>query len=129
MNRPRRPIQFSLVSLLYLTGGVASILASLLPHGAFGPIVGWIILAILYYRQGWHDLLFVHGVLPGISLSMLAILAVATASNSSATAQTYWAELASLGYWLLFASCLIGIVVSQIYYVYLLLVLGPEQRV
>ena len=130
MNRPRRQLQFSLGSLLCLLVGLGSVLASLLPHGAYAPVIGWGILAVIYYRQGWSDLLFVHGVLPGISLSMLVILAGYAAINLTAGP---WApireDFANMAYWLLFGGCLAGNIVSQIYYVYLLAVVGPQRHV
>ncbi|HEX5105214.1 MAG TPA: hypothetical protein VFV87_15445, partial [Pirellulaceae bacterium] len=66
-HNPSRPWQFSLGSLLCLLVGLGSMLAAALPQGMYAPVIGWAILAAIYWRQGWRDLLFVHGVLPAIS--------------------------------------------------------------
>jgi hypothetical protein len=125
VTRSRRPLQFSLGSLLCLIVGLGSVLAAALPGGAYAPLIGWCILAVIYFRQGWNDLLFVHGVLPGISLSMLAILAVfATFSVTAGPWGPILDDLATMTYWLLFVSCLAGNIVSQAYYIYLLVILG-----
>jgi hypothetical protein len=124
-----RPLQFSLGSLLCLLVGIGSVLASLVPHGAYAPLVGWCILAILYCRQGWTDLLFVHGVLPAISLSMMAILALFAIVQWTAGPWTAIREdFGNVVYWLLFVSCLSGNLISQIYYVYLLVVVGSQHQ-
>jgi hypothetical protein len=107
--------------------GLGSVVGALLPHGAYAPLIGWCILAAFYYAQGWRDLAFVHGVLPGISLSMLAILAVfATLSLTAGPWGLIRDDLAHMGYWLLFVGCLAGNIVSQAYYLYLLAVVRPN---
>ena len=123
----RRPIQFSLGSLLCLIVGLGSVLASLLPHGQFAPLFGWAILALIYFRQGWNDLLFLHGVLPGISLSLLSLLAIFAGIHLTAGPWTTIREdFGGVAYWLLFVGCLAGNIISQAYYVYLLLVVAPR---
>jgi len=123
----RRPIQFSLSSLFCLIVGLGSVLGSLLPHGAFAPVVGWCILAAFYYFQGWRDLVFVHGVLPGISLTMLAMLsAFAVLNLTGGPWGPFRDDFLAMAYWLLFVGCLAGNIVSQFYYVYLLAVVRPE---
>jgi hypothetical protein len=127
VTRTDRPVQFSLGSLLCLIVGIGSVCASLLPHGQYAPLIGWGILAAIYYRQGWNDLLFVHGVLPAISLSLLALLAVFAGIHLTAGPWTTIREdFASVGYWLIFVGCLAGNIISQAYYVYLLLVVAPK---
>lgn len=124
-TEPTHPWQFSLGSVLCLLVGLGSVLAATLPQGTYAPIIGWAILAAIYWRQGWRDLLFVHGVLPAISLSMLAILAVAAAVNlASGPWKPLQEDFFSMAYWLLFVACLAGNIVSQVYYVYLLFILG-----
>jgi hypothetical protein len=122
-----RPIQFSIRALLCLTVGIGSVLAACLPHGEFAPVVGWVILALIYYFQGWKDLLFVHGILPGISLLILAILAAAGLTLAP-PGGGFWADTPELGYLLLFVSCLAGNLVSQMYDVYLLFVVGVTAK-
>ena len=114
-------MQFSLSSLLCLIVGLGSVLAACLPHGAYAPVIGWCILSAFYYSQGWRDLVFVHSVLPAISLTMLAILLL----NLALGFWSYADEFANMAFWLLFVGCLAGNIVSQIYYVYLLVVVRP----
>jgi hypothetical protein len=103
-------------------------LAALLPGGAFAPVIAWCLLAVIYYRQGWNDLLFVHGVLPGISLSMLAVLtAMAVLTLSAGPGSPFRHDFPGTAYWLLFVACLAGNIVSQAYYLYLLVVVRPER--
>jgi hypothetical protein len=105
-------------------------LAALLPGGSFAPVIAWCLLAVFYSRQGWTDLLFVHAVLPGISLSMLAVLAAMAAITLSAgPGSPFRDDFPNMAYWLLFVACLAGTMVSQAYYVYLLLVVRPERNV
>jgi hypothetical protein len=123
----RKPLQFSLGSLFCLMTGIACTLGALLPGGEYAPVVGWCFLAVIYFRQGWTDLLFVHGVLPGISLSMLAMLvAFAAITQSAGPGSPFSADFGNMAYWLLFVACLAGNIVSQAYYVYLLTVVRPR---
>lgn len=123
----RRPLQFSLGSVFCLMVGLGSTLAALHPAGGYAPVIGWTLLAVIYYRQGWTDLAFVHGVLPAISLSMLAMLAAfATITLSAGPGSPFRHDFANMAYWLLFVGCLAGNIVSQAYYIYLLLVVRPD---
>jgi hypothetical protein len=123
----RKPLQFSLASIFCLTTGVGCTLGVVLPDGAYAPVVGWCLLAVIYYRQGWNDLLFVHGVLPGISLSMLGMLAAfAVLTQSAGPGSPFRSDFANMAYWLLFVACLAGNIVSQAYYAYLLAVVRPR---
>lgn len=104
-------------------------LAALLPGGAFAPVIAWCLLAVFYYRQGWTDLLFVHAVLPGISLSMLAVLvAMAAITLSAGPGSPFRHDFPNMAYWLLFVACLAGNIVSQAYYIYLLVVVRPDRN-
>ena len=83
-------------------------------------------MASIYYRQGWTDLVFVHGVLPAISLSMLAMLgAFATINFAAGPGSPFRHDFGNMAHWLLFVACLAGNIVSQAYYVYLLLIVRP----
>ena len=107
--------------------GLGSTLAALHPAGTYAPVIGWALLAFIYFRQGWTDLAFVHGVLPAISLSMLAMLAVFAAITLSAgPGSPFRHDFANMAYWLLFVGCLAGNIVSQVYYIYLMLVVRPD---
>jgi hypothetical protein len=125
----RRPMQFSLGSVFCLMVGLGSTLAALHSAGGYAPVIGWALLALIYYRQGWTDLVFVHGVLPAISLSMLAMLAAfATINFSVGPGSPFRHDFGNMVYWLLFVGCLAGNIVSQAYYVYLLLVVRPDAK-
>jgi hypothetical protein len=119
----KRPLQISLGSLLCVIVGLGSILAAMLPHGAFAPMIGWCILAVIYFFQRWSDLLFLHFVLPASSfIILLMVLAFALRRAPGA----FDPDLANLVYWMFFVSCLAGNLVSQAYYIYLLAVVRPD---
>ena len=85
-------------------------------------MIGWCILAVIYFFQRWSDLLFVHSVLPASSLIILIMVVAIALVNAP---QSFRPDLANMGYWMFYVACLAGNIVSQAYYVYLLLVVRP----
>jgi hypothetical protein len=129
VSTARKPLQFSLGSLFCLIVGLGSVLAGCLPYGKHAPLIGWVLLTVIYYRQGWRDLIFLHSLAPGISVSLLAMLVGAAVFNPSfAPWEVVRDGLSHMAFWLLFVGCLGGNIASQIYYVYLLLVVRPERN-
>jgi hypothetical protein len=58
---------------------------------------------------------------------MLAMLAAfAALSQSAGPGSPFRADFANMAYWLLFVACLAGNIVSQAYYVYLLVFVRPH---
>src|SRR5215203_2968583 len=94
MAPANRPLQFSLRTLFFLlvvTGAALATLRDLYllidtqgaaPNWSFAPMVGWLALAAIYCRPGMGDLMFVHGVLPALALSIVVLSGLVSIADS-----------------------------------------------
>src|SRR5215211_6060339 len=125
MAPANRPFQFSLRTLFFLlvvTGAALATLRDLYllidtqgatPNWSFAPMVGWLALAAIYYRPGMGDLLFVHGLLPALALSIVGLSGLASAADLSDP--SFWSEFLPFAYSLLYGACLAGAAIGLLY--------------
>jgi len=136
-------LQFSLRTLILLTIVIAAVVAigrdvyylAIAPEGAahrwsFGPMVGWLALTGLTWRKDWGDLMFVRSLLPGLTIAILAIVAVGSLAEDPDSG--FSDQFPVVAYWSLYLTCLVGECFGLCYGLWLLLIgaLGrqPPQR-
>jgi len=130
----RQPLQFSLRALILLTIFVASALGVArdvlllvgtqrpVENWSFAPMIGWLALAVLYWRPGYGDLLFVHGLFPAMAVCLLVLAALP--SVCMVPPVEFWREFPPLTYWVLYRSCLLGGIISLAYWLWLWAISG-----
>jgi len=132
MDAPR-PLQFSLRTLILITVLAAAVVAigrdmyslAIAPERAlyrwsFGPMVGWLALTGLMWHKDWDDLMFFRGVLPGLAIAILAIVAVGSLAQGPSS--EFSNGFPVVAYWSLYWSCVVGEGVGLSYGLWLLLI-------
>jgi len=115
----RQPLQFSLRTLILITIVSAAALAiagdirlfvrnaeDAFFHRSFGPMVGWLAITGLLWRKDLGDLHFIRGLMPGLALAIIAIIAVGSMIESPAPG--FSDEFPMFAYWLLYVACVLG---------------------
>lgn len=137
-----QPRQFSLRTLILLTILIAAVVAigrdlyyfAIAPEVAahrwsFAPMIGWLALTALMWRKDRADLVFVRGLLPGLAIALLAIVAVGSLAQDPAAG--FYDGFPVMAYCLLYLACLVGEVMGLGYGLWLLLIgklTGPPAK-